>query len=190
MSFPLQTPSDLATYSGVPLETLTPFAVEAIAQATLLFMVVTELQDPPTDATDLQLANKGIIAMADTIYLEQPYREIKAAPINDLALGSAHVSKAPQYIRGSAAANALRGEETGVMWWDLAVQTLALRTRRGGVFGGSMEVRAAFPDLTVEVCPITGQKRVLGPAETDTLGFPFDFNIDQPGGTNELSGGL
>lgn len=182
MAWQVQTVAQLATFSGQPREQYGPFANQALFQATLLFQVVTELTDPPVDATDLELANTGILAMADHLYLSQPFREIEASPLQDGAMGSAHWSKPITMVRGSAAANALKGEATGVMWWDLAVQTLSLRTRRGGVFYGGVSLMERLEPHLV-VTDENGNTYILGPSDVNNTPTFFDINADSyPGG--------
>jgi hypothetical protein len=182
MSWPVPKVADLANFSGQPREQYGPFATQALAQATFLFRMITELVQPPADPDDYTLAYNGILAMADHLYLSQPYREIEAAPIQDGSMGSAHWAKPVSYVRGSAAANALKGEQTGIMWYDLAVQTLSLRTRRGGVFHGGVSLMERVDENQL-VVDENGNYYILGPGDLNNTPTFFDINSDSyPGG--------
>lgn len=182
MSWPVPTVAQLADFSGQPREQFGPFAVQALAQATFLFRMISELTQPPVDPDDYTLAYNGILAMADHLYLQQPFREIEAAPLQDGSMGSAHWAKPVVYVRGSAAANALKGEETGILWYDLAVQTLSLRTRRGGVFWGGVSLLERVDECEL-VVDENGRQYILGPSDLNNTPTFFDINADSyPGG--------
>lgn len=182
MAWPVPTPDALADWAGIPLEQYDFFAPQALFQATLLFSVTTELGDPPTDATDAALANQGILAMADHIYLNRPYRDVAASPLQDASMGSTHWSKPVSFARGTAAASAMKAELTGIMWWDLAVETLSLRTRRGGVSYGGISLMERVDQSSLVAGP-NGALYILGPSDLDKSIFPIDINGDNwPGG--------
>lgn len=94
--YPVPTIENLAYFSGRPETSYTGFAVAALAQATLMFTFRTEITDPsqftgynnitPADAT--QLATTGICAMADYLYLRQPYQQAIASPMQSETVGS------------------------------------------------------------------------------------------------------
>lgn len=207
MSWPVPTINDLSTFSGRPVASFSnvSYANESLIQAVLFFQIVTELIQPPdpiADPLENQLATNGILDFALTTYLEQPYQGIKANPFQSQTIGSTSYSKPVLYMRGTAQANALRGEATGIMWFDLAVQQLAQRTQRGGVFGDAI----AFFDKDFsdgishhrmwlsEEWDEWGncQRKILGPGDVDTLTQTFfDWNMqggDFGGGMNSTSG--
>lgn len=110
------TVAELAAFSGRESNTFGQFASEALAQATLLFYLATELESYPTNASQAQLAKYGILDMADKIYLSQPYQEAAASPFQSETIGSYSYSKTVSAVK--------RGDSTGVMWFDMAVNKL------------------------------------------------------------------
>ena len=71
---------------------------------------------------DWQLAQYGILAMADYIYLRQPYQQPIAAPFISEHIGSYSYAKAQAGQARNAAALEVQGESTGVFFYDLAVR--------------------------------------------------------------------
>lgn len=110
------TVAELATFSGRPSNTFTAYAVEALDQATLLFYLATELDDYPLNPGLAKLAKNGILDMADSIYLGQPYRESSASPYQSETIGTYSYSKAAKAVK--------KGDSTGIIWFDLAVNKL------------------------------------------------------------------
>lgn len=108
--------ADLASFSGRESNTFGPFATEALSQATLLFYLATDLAEYPQDASLMQLATYGILDMADKIYLSQPYQEASASPFQSETIGSYSYTRAVNSVR--------KGDATGVMWFDMAVNKL------------------------------------------------------------------
>lgn len=190
MAFTVPTVQNLADFSGRPFASFTTFANQALIQGVLYFQVVTELIDPPIDPGMAQLAINGILDFSLVTYLEQPYQGIKANPFQSQTVGSTSYSKPVMYMRGNAQANALKGEQTGIMWFDLAVQQLALRTQRGGVFGGAVHMFDTDWSDGVYSCPSgiwlaededefgCSRRRILGPADINTVtDVFFDWNL-------------
>lgn len=193
--YPIPTVEELSTFSGRPLPTYGAFASEALVQGTLYFMIVTELQTPPNDPTEALLAKKGILAFSDHLYLIQPYQAVEAAPFQTERIGSYTYSKPLNIIRGTAQANALKGETTGIMWFDMAVSQLALRTQRGGVYSSDIVLMEREYDEAI-VALENGQACILGPAERNKYSNPYFINGEQYGmdaaadrGTNGPGGG-
>lgn len=180
MSIPVPTVEQLATFSGRPLVFFNPFAVQALLQATLYMSLVTELTDLPVDPTMAQLMTNGILDFALVTYLEQPYQAIKVNPFQSQTVGGVSYSKPVLYMRGTAQANALKGEETGIMWFDTAVAFLALRTKRGGIFGdGTSVFDGCTPDGLFIRTNDDGTTQLLGPADVDRENqLFFDWNFD------------
>ncbi len=110
------TVAELAAFSGRESNTFGQFASEALAQATLLFYLATQLETYPTDSNLNQLARYGILDMADKIYLSQPYQEASASPFQSETIGSYSYSKSVSAVK--------KGDATGVMWFDMAVDKL------------------------------------------------------------------
>lgn len=130
MSIASPTVAELAAFTGRPSNTFGDFASEALAQSTLLFTLATELTDYPSDTSLAQLAKNGILDMADTIYLGQPYKESLASPFQSESIGSYSYSKITRNVK--------KGEATGVSWFDMAVSKLRV-SGAGSVDSGSIE---------------------------------------------------
>lgn len=129
MALASPTVAELATFTGRASNTFGPFAVEALAQATLLFYLATEMELYPADESLARLAKYGIMDMADKLYLSQPYQQTSASPYQSETIGSYSYSKATQAVK--------KGNDTGVMWFDLAVNKLSRGTTIGST--GSIE---------------------------------------------------
>lgn len=108
--------ADLSTFTGRATNTFGSYALEALAQATLLFYLATEIESYPIDTSLATLAKNGILDMADKIYLSQPYKEAVNSPYQSETIGSYSYSKSVQAVK--------KGDATGVMWFDLAVNKL------------------------------------------------------------------
>lgn len=191
MAIPIPTVEQLSDFSGRPLYSFSPFAVQALTQATLYMSIVTELTDIPVDVLEQQLMTNGILDFGLVVYLEQPHQAVKANPFQSQTVGSTSYSKPVLYMRGNAQANALRGEQTGIMWFDLAVQQLALRTQRGGVYGSAMQVfDGCTPDNLYIRTFANGNSQLLGPADMEQSNLVFfDFNGDDMGDNGNSSTG-
>jgi hypothetical protein len=118
MTYPTITKDDLATFSGRNPASYGAYAAQAISQAVLLFKLGTCLANLPEDETLRELAKLGIVSMADNIFLAQRYQEQAAAPFSSESIGSYSYSKSAQAVR--------KGEDTGVMWFDMAVSQLSV----------------------------------------------------------------
>lgn len=173
--------SDLANYSGRPQASYTAFANSAILQAVIIFQTVTELQPEDLSALqtdvpeDWQLAQFGILAYADYIYLRQPYQAPIAGPFTSETIGSYSYAKAQNEVARNAAALEVTGEAVGIFMFDTAVRFLAKRTRAGGVFFGSIGVFDQPPEAPdqLELRWHNGRMVLLGPADFNKFDFPF-----------------
>jgi hypothetical protein len=58
--------------------------------------------------------------MADRIFLEQPHTAMAASPFQSETIGSY------SYSKSSTAGRATSGQKLGLLWWDLALDELAL----------------------------------------------------------------
>jgi hypothetical protein len=193
--YPVPTVTDLASFSGQPENSYSSFANAALLQATIMFTFRTEITDPSqfagydniTPADAQTLATNGICAMADWLYLRQPYRQAIASPMQSETIGSYSYSKPLQEMARNAAALEVTGEATGVPMFDLAVQMLAKRTIAGGVFSAAISVFETPRDrddkaqirLLQDEC--TGQLYVAGPADMHQYDIPgfLDVNAEQ-----------
>ncbi len=161
------TTEELAAFTGRDEAGFSAFAAQALAQATLLFSVVTKLTEYPDDTQGDTLARNAILEMADRIYLEQPYAAAKATPYSSETIGSY------SYAKGSSAAKAKEGAPTGLLWWDLAIDELSL-AERSTVDSGSvsnLERQYVYDDGSET-------RAILGPAETDTTPLGYDINAE------------
>jgi hypothetical protein len=116
MALASPTVADLATFTGRESNTFGDFASEALAQATLLLYLSTDLTGYPEDPDLAMLAKYGILDMADKIYLSQPYKTATISPFQSETIGSYSYSKMTQAVK--------KGDATGVAWFDLAVSKL------------------------------------------------------------------
>lgn len=132
---PVPTTADLAAFSGRDADTYTSFSDTALGQATLLFQLVTKLDVMPSDPAQASLIRYAIFEMADRLYLEQSYSEDTASPYQSETIGSYSYS-----MKSATAIKARTGGNTGLTWWDLAVDTFAAAgtsvTGSGSVGGG------------------------------------------------------
>jgi hypothetical protein len=191
MSFPTFTVSDLVAFSGREFEDYTTYADQALLEATVFLMLITQLTDWPTDPLEQKVAKLGILHWAESLCLEQPYREAQRNPFQSMNAGSVSWSKPIAYIRGNAQANALKGEITGIQWFDLAVQKLAKRTEFGGVYSNSIDIDW-MEEVFVRCDHNTGAVELVGPGDMDRdtfLGWP-DWSSDSwPADVNNITFG-
>lgn len=148
------TVSEMANFKMKP-ETFyeTAYAQQALAQAAFLLAIRTGLAADPEDTQEATLAKYAIMELANQIYLEAPYDEVLAKPFSSESIGSYSYSKSAQAAQ--------RGESTGSMWFDLAVERLSGP-------GGDFEVHSDSISLfersdyyrTAE-----GDRYVVGPAD-------------------------
>lgn len=183
---PIPTVADLSRYSGQPAGTYSGYANSALLLATLMLTVKTELTSdewPGMAADDQVLALNGICAMADYIYLRQPYRQVLASPLMNETVGSYSYGKAMQEMARNAQALEVTSEQTGVVFYDLAIQYLSKRQRAGGVFHGGITL---FEDrwdpddeqIRMEIREEDGRLVIVGPSEINRFDQPLDINSD------------
>lgn len=156
---PVPTIADLAQFTGRTVDSYSAFADQTLTQATLLFSIVTRLQEMPTEPDMAALAMNAILEMADRMYLEQGYAETIASPFQSETIGSY------SYSKSSTAVIARTGQTTGLFWWDLAVDELSV-TGTSSVVSGSV---GGFEDR-LGVDPYTGRLGV--PSATDGVDDP------------------
>jgi len=181
---PVPTVQQLSGFTGRPVLSYTSgpapgYVNAALIQATLMFSIVTELT--PDDfngmaSDDQTLALYGILAMADYIYLRQPYQQVIASPLMNETTGSYSYGKAMQEVARNAAALEVTAERTGVAFYDLANQYLNKRKRAGGVYTGWIEVfergKARYDSAELEIRECDGQMVLLGPSDFDQYDIP------------------
>lgn len=143
---------DLATFTGRQTTDFNSYVTEALAQATLLFYLATDLNDYPENTSLATLAKNGILDMADKIYLGQPYREVSASPYQSETIGSYSYSKAATAIK--------RGDATGILWFDLAVNKLKAGSNTIGASGSIQGMEWDNIEYTAE-----GNAKLVGPKD-------------------------
>lgn len=176
-NYPIPTVADLANYSGRAVNSYTVWANEALAQATLLFVLTVELAVPPDPVADpakSQLALNAILQMADDVYLRQPYVPMMAKPVQSETIGSYEYNKGLGAFRETPSfLKAQIGHYTGLLWWDLAVREFGETLY---VLSGAISVFDRSSDVELDG---TGRLVFLGPADKDAMPYPFDINAPE-----------
>ena len=136
MGYKTYTRQMLADFTGRPLASFPEgfVSTSAIPQALLLFKIGTCLASPDDLTADQQqMLDFAVLAMADAIHLAQPYQTALASPFNSESIGSYSYSKVARAIQ--------KGDETGVMWFDLAIDKLSVCDQLDGSFAqGGIEI--------------------------------------------------
>jgi hypothetical protein len=184
MAWPIPTLEALSEYSGRPAVSYTSYVNSALLQAVVMFTTLTELGTPdyPGMAADDQLlANSGVMAMADYLYLRWPYQQVIANPLQSETVGSYEYSKPIGLQARNAQAIEVNADKTGVDMFDLAVRFLSRRTRASGVFYGQITGFEHYaPDDSVRIMyDDAGKLFLVGPADRDQLDLQF-FDINAP----------
>ncbi len=132
---PAPTVADLAAFTGRDPETYSDHITAVIGQATLLFTLVTGLTAMPDDPDQAARAQYDTLEMADRIYLESDYAEYAASPFQSETIASYSYS-----LKSPTAIKARLGGDTGLSWWDLALDKLSAKgmslTASGSIGGG------------------------------------------------------
>jgi len=179
MAWPVPTVEELAEFAGRPVISYTPYVNSALLQATVMFTTLTERTAADygsMSADDQQLANMGVMALADYLYLRWPYQKALANPLQSETIGSYSYSKPVQAQARNAQAIEVSAEKTGVDMFDLAVRMLAKRQRANGVFSGQITGFEHFArdDLAQVMWCESEQRMVLtGPADHDQVDLQF-----------------
>lgn len=169
---PVPTVAYLASFTGRDVSSYSPYADQALIQSTLMFGILTKLDALPEDPDQQQLALNAIMQMADRIYLEQPYAEDLAAPFNSESVGSYSYEKSMSFSLMSRLKTAGAGTDTGLFWWDLAIEELQ-QVDRSLVGSGSVHALERH-DIHWE----HGERVLLGPADIHRIEAPFDINAE------------
>jgi hypothetical protein len=188
--WPVPTLPELSGYTGRPETSYTSYVTSALLQATIMFTTLSELStgDYNTVGTDVGmpledaqlLANSGVMAMADWLYLRWPYQQVLASPLQSETIGSYSYSKPIQEMARNAQALEVTSEKTGVDMFDLAVRMLARRTRANGVFYGQItgfEHFARDDTARIKWDPKEGRMVLTGPADHDQVDLQF-FDVN------------
>jgi hypothetical protein len=181
--WPVPTVAELANYTGRPVDSYTGYANSALLQAAIMFTILSELgaDDYGGLSADYQtLANMGVMAMADWLYLRWPYQQVMASPLQNEVIGSYSYSKPIQEMARNAQAIEVTSEKTGVDMFDLAIRRLARRQSLAGVFYGQITGFEHFArdDLArIKWDPREGRMVLVGPADRDQIDQQwFDVN--------------
>jgi hypothetical protein len=183
MPWPVPTVAQLAEYAGRPEVSYTSYASSALLQAAVMFTALSERSVADYtgfNADDQQLANMGVIALADYLYLRHPYQQVLANPLQSEQIGSYEYSKPAQTAARNAQAIEVNAEKTGVDMFDLAVRLLARRRRANGVFYGQITgfEHWARDDQAKISWDDEGQRWILmGPADRDQQELQF-FDVN------------
>lgn len=145
--------SDLASFKGKSENFYSSYAEQALMQAALLLSIRTGLTAMPEDESEATLARYAIMDLANKIYLEAPYDEILAKPFSSESIGSYSYSKSAQAAR--------KGDDSGSMWFELALERL-------GNVDGDFEVNSGSISMFERsniYQDAEGRSYVLGPDE-------------------------
>jgi hypothetical protein len=190
VAWPVPTLPELAGYTGRPEVSYTSYVNSALLQATIMFTALSELSTndyntvgsntgmPLADAQ--QLANAGVMAMADYLYLRWPYQQVLASPLQNETIGSYSYSKPVAEMARNAQAIEVTAEKTGVDMFDLAVRMLANRTRANGVFYGQIsgfEIFARDESARIKYNKRHDRWELIGPEDTDQVDMQF-FDVN------------
>lgn len=173
MPWPVPTVPELANYTGRPTGSYTGYANSALLQAAIMFTILSELgaDDYSGMPPDYQLlANMGVMAMADWLYLRWPYQQVMASPLQNEVIGSYSYSKPIQEMARNAQAIEVTSEKTGVDMFDLAIRRLARRSSLAGVFYGQVTGFEHFgrdDQARIKWDPDEGRLILVGPADRD-----------------------
>lgn len=178
---PVPTVLQLATFSGRDESSYTSYAESALIQVCIQFTIVTEITADDfssLSADDMLLAQQGILAYADYVYLRHPYQQVEASPLLSETIGSYSYSKPPPIEMRNVQAQELGVTLTGVDLWDIAIQYLSKRQRAAGVFFGQVKVfdRDGYDPLAVTMVRRnreTGELELLGPMDLNRLNIPL-----------------
>jgi len=182
MPWPVPTLEELSGFTGRPAVSYTSYANSALLQSAVLFTTLTErtaADYPGFSADDQLLANMGVMAMGDYIYLRFPYHQVIASPLQNEEIGSYSYSKPLQAQARNAAALEVSADKTGVDMFDLAVRMLARRQRASGVFSGQIIGFERFAEAdSARIRWSEDEQRwfLEGPADRDQLDMQF-FSI-------------
>lgn len=184
MPWPVPTLERLAEFSGRSAVSYTPYINSALLQSAVMFTTLTErgadeygLFSPD----DQLLADMGVMAMADYLYLRFPYYQVMASPLQSETIGSYSYSKPLQAQARNAQAIEVSADKTGVDMFDLAVRMLAKRRRANGVFSGQITGFEHFgeDDQAKIMQDDCGQLVLVGPADFNQIDLQFfDINAE------------
>lgn len=183
MTWPVPTPAELADFSGRPAAGYTSYVNSALLQATMMFTILSELSADDYAGMNpdfQQLANMGIMAMADWLYLRFPYQQVIASPLEEEEIGSYTYSKPVQEMARNAQAIEVKAEQTGVPMFDLAIRRLARRQSLAGVYFGQItgfEKHARSDQVRIHFDEKAGRLVLVGPADRDQYDFPVGYSV-------------
>jgi hypothetical protein len=183
VTWPVPTTDELSGFSGRPADSYSSYVNSALLQSAVMFTIIAELgaDDYAGLSADHQLlANMGVMAMADWLYLRWPYQQVIASPLQNETIGSYSYSKPIQEMARNAQALEVTSEKTGVDMFDLAVRRLAKRRSMNGVFFGQITGFEHFgrdDGARVKWDPKEGRMVLVGPADFNKIDFQF-FDVN------------
>jgi hypothetical protein len=155
--------TELAAFTGQTEESYSDFITTALSQATILFELATGLDTYPDAGTpNYDLSQNAICEMADALYLRLPFRKVVNSPFSSESIGSYSYSKLTPLVA--------QGIPTGLGWFDMAVQLLAIDGPSVGVVSWT-SVSAFENDQTI-VRNSADHLELVGPEDVD-LGYPM-----------------
>jgi hypothetical protein len=174
---------DLVAFSGQAITEQyyddTDYIMVALQQAADLMTLTTGLEaDPTSEAAEIQrMLTNAILQMAEALVIMQPYRGVILNPFASETIGAYTYSKLQN-------TKDLGGGDTGLHWWDQAVEYFDLDD-----ISESSSTRV-FEDDNVWVRQSTvehqGRRMVLGPADIDPTMygpiFKTSFDMYNEGG--------
>lgn len=177
MAYPTITREDISGFTGRPVASFPQAFLEAsaIPQALLLFKLGTCIFDPELLTEDQQqLVKFAILSMADAIHLAAPYQTSLANPFNSESIGSYSYSKTAKAVQA--------GKETGISWFDMAIQQLSQCDNVSGDFmRGGIEIYEH--DGTVVAGALSGNVYFLTPGDIEDS---RRFGVDPAPGLNAV----
>jgi hypothetical protein len=169
VDFPTYTVQDLADFFATEVDTFDDVkATLYITQASFLLELATCLKEPPTDPKMLQLWKNAVLDMAMKLIIGSDYLNAKWSPFSSETIGS--------YSYTIAANKIQQGDQTGVMWFDIAVMRLGvcdLMGDSGAHSGGGIEVFEHDGTFVAGTHP--GNERLLSPND---IGYYPPFRLD------------
>lgn len=165
---PVPTVAYLAQFTTRPESSFTAHAEQALIQAALLLSLKTGLNDYPADEDQQLLAIHAILEMADKLYLEHPFKELNARPFSSETIGQY------SYSRSATFQKALRGDDTGLLWWDLAIDLLT-----SDVSDIASDAISAFEFDGMYRDTSDGRRVLLSPADLITPDTPYFYNANR-----------
>jgi hypothetical protein len=155
----ISTPSldDYAVFCDLEVSDLSTYALPSLEQGVDLMWLATSLTTEPTDAQELRILQRGIMAMAEALEVSKGYRAHTMSPYSSETIGSYSYMKVATAVRA--------GIPTGLLWFDVAVShfsgTAEIQNTATALFD-----RMPYPPAEIGLYYETdGSPLILGPAD-------------------------